>query len=126
MTEYFYTTQLGYADFAVKQGFENPQAWTGMMTGWAEGLYGRENVGNNYRFHKTPHNVALMNKQEFDVVKQIGKVMSFNKVGIIEYNMNRKLFVQHSGFDDYYIDDWIITERGGFPFPVWDKEGVCF
>jgi hypothetical protein len=124
MTEYFYTTQLGYADFAVKHGFEQPQAWTGIMTGWAEGLYGRENVGNNYRFHKTPHNVALMNKQEFDVVKQIGKTIAFNKVGIIEYGLNRKLIVRHSGFDDPHIDNWVINERNNIPFPVWDKEGV--
>jgi hypothetical protein len=124
MTEYFYTSSLVYAAAAVEHRFEGGESLR--ITGWENMNYSIGEFAKLWRFPKTPHNVALMNKQEFDVVKQIGKVMSFNKVGIIEYNMNRKLFVQHSGFDDFYIDDWIITERGGFPFPVWDKEGVCF
>jgi hypothetical protein len=124
MTEYFYTSSLVYAAAAVEQGFENGESCETRKHGehwWDEVLF---DFCDKWRFPKTPHNVALMNKQEFDVVKQIGKAIAFNKVGIISYNMNRKLYVYHSGFDDLHLDNWIIIERNGFVFPVWDKEGV--
>ena len=126
MTEYFYTSELGYADFAVKHGFNGVEAlkYTGK---WSVTRYWRED-GIKWRFPRTPHNEALMGKQELDIVKHIGKTIAFNKVGIISYNMNRKLYVHHSGFDDLHIDNWIIIERNingkPYPFPVWDKEGV--
>ena len=122
MIEYFYTSELGYADFAVKHGFEGVEAlkYTGK---WSVTRYWKED-GKAWRFPRTPHNEALMAKREFDVVKQIGKTIAFNKIGIIQADSRLKLFVQPDGFRDYDLDNWIIIERNNEPFPVWDKEGV--
>lgn len=127
--KYFYTSELGYADFAVKHGFEwgeyliedydNYPKWVAFTQS-----YGRWKEWHKWRFPRTPHNEALMVKQEFNVVKQIGKTIVFNKIGIIQADSRLKLFVQPDGFRDYVLDNWIITERNNKPFPVWDKEGA--
>jgi hypothetical protein len=127
LMEYFHTTQLGYADFAIKQGFEGGQTIYWNNKEQKEQIYNDIGIGDDvmrYQFPKNPHNVALMQKREFDIVKYFDKQPAFNRVGIIEYNMNRKLYVSHRGFNDLNINDWVVIESGGLPFPVWDKEGV--
>jgi hypothetical protein len=127
MTEYFYTSELGYADFAVKHGFEDIITLSCKTNKWKNLLYWKED-GKAWCFPRTQHNEAVMDKQEFDVVKYIGKTIAFNKIGIIQADSRLKLFVHHDGFRDYNLDNWTIIERNingkPYPFPVWDKEGV--
>jgi hypothetical protein len=122
MTEYFYTSSLVYAAAAIEQGFEGGESLR--ITGWENMFYSIGEYAEEWRFPRTPHNDALMAKREFDVVKQVGKTIAFDKIGIVQYNMNHKLRVHHRGFDDLYLDNWIIIYRNNNPFPVWDKEGV--
>ena len=121
MTEYFYTSLLGYADFAVKHGFENPQTIYWNSKEQKEEVYNDIGIGGDvmrYQFPKTPHNEALMELQHNDLF-------------LYQCEIDDKIYSWNYSIDGVRPqtnNPIIIIQRniGGkpYPFPVWDKEGV--
>ena len=108
MTEYFYTSELGYADFAVKHGFEGVEALK--HTGkWSVTRYWKED-GKAWRFPRTPHNEALMGVKEGDV--------------IIDSNGKQRPYIYNRCNYIYAKNLETIIYRNNKPFPVWDKEEI--
>jgi hypothetical protein len=135
--EYYTTSHLGYAYFAMKHGFKGVQTlWYSdddEKEEWRDGLV-QENSRDTdddfyyysvgvYRFPKTPHNVALMKKIKGDIVVDCygcpGEVIK-RPDGCLEAD-----FGEGSCRD---LDALTILSRpiNGelVPMPVWDKEVV--
>jgi hypothetical protein len=125
MTEYFTTSELGYAAFAESQGFEDVTTIYWNEVKQREERFDGVGVGIDvmrYDCHKTPHNVALMEKQEDDIC--IIQQPTGTLLGIAKRQYGGKLYIKSSGFEYSVLQDWTIIHRNGIPMPQWDKEGV--
>lgn len=107
--EYYTTSHLGYADFAMKHGFEKIETlfehYQYDEYKWEKGFIQKDHVDEDgsewislgkYRFPKTPHNVALMNVTLNDITTHNGDLVTI----ILARRINGVLV----------------------PMPVWDKE----
>jgi hypothetical protein len=134
MTEYYTTTQLGIAYFALLHKFEGIETLTGsIQEKWRVVRYWQD--GKAWRFPKTPHNLAIMEPIVGDYVQakfhaHIG--------GTISRITGDRLWLSFPFTADdetgvwKYRDDMfcmtkktaIIMLRNNQLFPVWDKEKV--
>jgi len=152
MTEYFYTSWLVYAAAAIEQGFEGCETlyridYRGGC--WHKSFILTNDYESNWRFPRTPHNEALMEKQlwldtvimrkpwnNWLLVGTYGDMRSRNEyVPCIYWNedyndrfdvpVEDHTNIQFDNLDDKNI---IIIQRNidgkPHPFPVWDKECV--
>jgi hypothetical protein len=150
MTEYYTTSELGHAWFAIFQGFERCETYVDRFdwninlmqngetetTGYSKNLYVAYFIAESFnakkwRFPKTPHNMALMKEQDGDIVfyedEGVGSIYG-------NYFEDDFLYVQwaaHSRLDSLFlyvgrkikIISRMINGKPQ-PFPVWDKERV--
>ena len=112
MTEYYTTQSLATAAAAIEQGFEDGQTSTSYQDGgFHEGV--DLDIGEEWRFPKTPHNEALMEVMVDDTVED---PMGYGHVTIHEVYGISSAFCRQENCKIIY--------RNNKPFPVWDKEGV--
>lgn len=123
MTTYFYTQSLATAAAAIEQGFEKIETDKGngkykVIRYWSED-------GKAWRFPKTPHNVALMEVQEGDLLQIIGGHYHGSvATGNVPEHMKEKWTGKPAIQPRDFVGTTIIY-RNNKPFPVWDEEGVC-
>lgn len=129
MTEYYYTQSLATAAAAIEQGFDDVESThydAEKKDFWYKGFF--QIVDSDYecckwRFPKTPHNVALMEKKVFDVVVENG-----SSAGNVYCYGNGDLYASWGENDHAINDNMVIIARKinekYEPFPVWDKDEV--
>jgi hypothetical protein len=119
MTEYYTTRSLSTAAAAIEQGFEGCESYA--CRWWYDGLHQMimtDNIVKEWRFPKTPHNVALM----YPVTGDIIKTQDPNDKH--RYQLG---YWEHVSCYSLLSAPTIITRTINskpVPMPVWDKEEV--
>jgi hypothetical protein len=148
MTKYYTTQSLATAAAAIEQGLEGCETLYDRCKDKAEyekklqrpakyiseGFFTDTNYDDDkihiclprqWRFPRTPHNVALMEVQHNDFIKDPKCLQSVATVEKIPTNKSIKIYWDGDEFyDDYDKENHVIIYRNNKPFPVWDKEGV--
>jgi hypothetical protein len=124
MTNYYTTQSLATAAAAIEQGFEGCETYEHRAIGFfvLPKWYTVNNIHDGqrqWRFPRTPHNVALMDVQKKDVVYYPSQ---HGDVGGIVTSINEYGFVKIKNEYYSYKENLVIIYRNNKPFPVWLRE----
>jgi hypothetical protein len=123
--EYFTTSSLVYAAAAIEQGFEGCETNIIGYSEWTKQFIPSVLGTLQHRFPKTPHNVALMEAREGDMIMFRGKFGAY-VISSDSYTIpaQKESNCDHcfSVLDGGTLKGKTIIRRNNKPFPVWDKE----